>query len=122
MADIHTGNVGSLAEKYKGWFMGSFVDPASPFHNEHVEIKWSQQPKGYVREAKGEGKPKNQFTFGILVYGRIRFTFVTENNKEIILAKEGDYVFEPAPINGPIAVGKGAFTADLQEIACRIVL
>jgi len=44
-----------------------------------------------------------------------------ENKMLSMLAKEGDYVFGPATINGPIAVGKGAFTADLQEVACRIV-
>jgi tRNA-specific 2-thiouridylase len=44
-----------------------------------------------------------------------------ENKMLTMLAKEGDYVFGPATVNGPIAVGKGAFTADLQEIACRIV-
>ena len=44
-----------------------------------------------------------------------------ENKMLSMLAKEGDYVFEPATINGPIAVGKGTFTADLQEVACRIV-
>ncbi|MCX6672385.1 MAG: 7-cyano-7-deazaguanine synthase [Methanothrix sp.] len=44
-----------------------------------------------------------------------------ENKMLTMLAKEGDYVFEPATINGPIAVGKGTFTADLLEVACRIV-
>ncbi|MHB8118584.1 MAG: 7-cyano-7-deazaguanine synthase [Methanothrix sp.] len=44
-----------------------------------------------------------------------------ENKMLTMLAKEGDYVFGPATINGPIAVGKGSFTTDLQEVACRIV-
>ena len=44
-----------------------------------------------------------------------------ENKMLTMLAKEGDYVFEPATINGPIAVGKGTFTAELLEVACRIV-
>jgi tRNA-specific 2-thiouridylase len=44
-----------------------------------------------------------------------------ENKMLSMLAKEGDYVFKPANINGPIAVGKGAFTEDLLEVACRIV-
>jgi tRNA-specific 2-thiouridylase len=44
-----------------------------------------------------------------------------ENKMLTMLAKEGDYVFGPATINGPIAVGKGTFTADLLEVACRIV-
>jgi hypothetical protein len=44
-----------------------------------------------------------------------------ENKMLSMLAKEGDYVFKPANINGPIAVGKGSFDADLLEVACRIV-
>lgn len=46
-----------------------------------------------------------------------------ENENEILatLAKDGDYVFRPATINGPTAVGKGSFTPDYAEIACRIV-
>jgi len=38
-----------------------------------------------------------------------------------LLAKEGDYVFEPVTINGPTAVGKGSFSQDLLEVACQIV-
>ena len=44
-----------------------------------------------------------------------------ENKMLSMLAKEGDYLFGPATINGPIAVGKGSFTENLLEIACRIV-
>ncbi|MFA6373466.1 MAG: 7-cyano-7-deazaguanine synthase [Methanothrix sp.] len=44
-----------------------------------------------------------------------------ENKMLSMLAKDGDYLFGPATINGPIAVGKGAFTADLMEVASRIV-
>ena len=38
-----------------------------------------------------------------------------------LLAKEGDYIFEPATINGPTAVGKGSFSPDLLQVACQIV-
>src|SRR5512137_179094 len=44
-----------------------------------------------------------------------------ENKMLTMLAKEGDYLFGPATINGPIAVGKGTFEPDLLEVACRIV-
>ncbi len=44
-----------------------------------------------------------------------------ENKMLSMLAKEGDYLFGPATINGPIAVGKGSFTEDLLDVACRIV-
>lgn len=45
----------------------------------------------------------------------------SENRMLTMLAKEGDYLFGPATVNGPIAVGKGSFTEDLLEVACRIV-
>jgi tRNA U34 2-thiouridine synthase MnmA/TrmU len=45
----------------------------------------------------------------------------SENKMLTMLAKEGDYLFGPATINGPIAVGKGSFTENLLEVACRIV-
>ncbi|MCK9565295.1 MAG: 7-cyano-7-deazaguanine synthase [Methanothrix sp.] len=44
-----------------------------------------------------------------------------ENKMLTLLAKEGDYLFGPATINGPIAVGMGTFEPDLLEVACRIV-
>jgi hypothetical protein len=44
-----------------------------------------------------------------------------ENKMLTLLAREGDYIFGPATINGPTAVGKGSFSQDLLEVACRIV-
>lgn len=44
-----------------------------------------------------------------------------ENNMLTSLAKDGDYVFGPTTIIGPIAVGKGQFSPDEIDVACRIV-
>jgi len=44
-----------------------------------------------------------------------------ENKMLTMLAKDGDYLFGPATINGPIAVGKGQFSPDEIDVACRIV-
>jgi hypothetical protein len=44
-----------------------------------------------------------------------------ENKMLTLLAKEGDYIFEPVTINGPTAVGKGPFSQKLLEVACQIV-
>lgn len=44
-----------------------------------------------------------------------------ENNMLTSLAKDGDYVFGPATINGPIAIGKGQFSPNIIEVACKIV-
>jgi len=35
-----------------------------------------------------------------------------------MLAKDGDFIFEPLGINGPVAVGKGSFPPDLLDISC----
>jgi tRNA U34 2-thiouridine synthase MnmA/TrmU len=45
----------------------------------------------------------------------------SENSVLSLLAKNGDYLFGPASIKGPVAVGRGAFTSELLEVACRIV-
>lgn len=44
-----------------------------------------------------------------------------ENKMLSMLAKDGDYLFAPANIIGPNAVGKGSFSPDLLHLACRIV-
>lgn len=45
----------------------------------------------------------------------------SENKVLSLLAKKGDFLFGPATIKGPVAVGRGAFTPELLEVACRIV-
>lgn len=44
-----------------------------------------------------------------------------ENRMLTMLAKDGDFLFEPQGINGPVAVGKGSFTPDLLAVSCQIV-
>jgi hypothetical protein len=44
-----------------------------------------------------------------------------ENKMLAMLAKDGDFIFEPLGINGPVAVGKGSFVPDLLDVSCRIV-
>jgi tRNA-uridine 2-sulfurtransferase len=46
-----------------------------------------------------------------------------ENDNKMLttLAKDGDYLFGPTVVKGPVAVGRGLFTLDLIEAACRIV-
>lgn len=44
-----------------------------------------------------------------------------ENKMLTMLAKDGDYLFEPLGINGPVAVGKGSFAPGLLDVSCRIV-
>lgn len=53
----------------------------------------------------------------LLVVGRNE----SENEALSLMAKDGDFLFGPANIKGPVAVGRGAFSPDLLKVACRIV-
>lgn len=44
-----------------------------------------------------------------------------ENQRLLALARDRDYIFEPVSIKGPIAIGRGAFSTELIDAACRIV-
>ena len=37
------------------------------------------------------------------------------------LSKENDYIFRPSYVNGPVAIGRGAFEPDTIELSCKIV-
>lgn len=53
----------------------------------------------------------------LLIVGRNE----NENDKISRMAKDGDFLFGPLSIKGPIALGRGAFSPDLLKTACRIV-
>jgi tRNA U34 2-thiouridine synthase MnmA/TrmU len=44
-----------------------------------------------------------------------------DNKMLTTLTKDGDYLFGPTVVKGPVAVGRGLFTLGLIEAACRIV-
>ena len=44
-----------------------------------------------------------------------------ENEFLTSLAKDGDYLFMPAKVMGPAALGRGSFNDELIRLACRIV-
>lgn len=44
-----------------------------------------------------------------------------ENKQLINLVKENDYLFVPANIKGPTALGRGNFGGDLIKLSCRII-
>ncbi len=53
----------------------------------------------------------------LLIVGR------NENENDVLsqMAKDGDFLFEPKSIKGPVALGRGEFSPDLLRTACRIV-
>jgi hypothetical protein len=92
MKQITSGNFKDIIVKKNGdlWVMGHFVEEDSPFHTKDLEIKWGLHHAG---ESKGSiGTNTKSKTLTILIRGKVSLKF-PEQNREIILEKEGDYVY-----------------------------
>ena len=85
---IIEGNV-SDSEKYKGWFVGHFIEEHTPLKTDKVEIKWIDRPKGEIK--KGLQTEHDAQTIMVLISGKMKIKFPS-NNIEKVLSKEGDYV------------------------------
>lgn len=87
---VGTGN--AVKDGNRGWFVGQFVPPSFGLaHQEAVEIKWDQHPKGDRRQ--GFAQSRGATTISILVSG----SFITrlklpDGMREIILSAPGDYI------------------------------
>ena len=88
---MEQGNLYTKPNGQRGWVMGYFMPESSPYHNEDFELQWAELKKGTKRE---HTKPahKTAKTLSILGRGKHRITF-TETGEEILLEKEGDYVY-----------------------------
>ncbi len=91
MDKLITGNFTEESPSHRGWILGHFMDPDSPFHNEEFEIKWGKHKKGESFEAKEVGSSDQRCTVAILVYGKELLKFASVD-KEVLLEDEGDYV------------------------------
>jgi len=90
MKKIDVGNLDSFqSPESRGWFLGQFIDPSSPFHSDAFEVKWSTHPLGDTKP-RPEGGPTKTITF--LVDGEFKVTF-PESNETYTLSKPGDYVY-----------------------------
>jgi len=74
--------------KNRGWMVGHFAKP--PFSNKDFELKWSKHKKGEKKTKLALNKTAK--TVWILISGKVKIVF-PENNKEIVMEKEGDYCF-----------------------------
>lgn len=90
MNKLEEGNVYTKSNGERGWILGNFIDPSSPFHNEDFEIKWSKIPMG---ERKEDAKAnKTAKTLCLLVYGKFS-VILPEEKRTAVLKEEGDYIF-----------------------------
>jgi cupin superfamily acireductone dioxygenase involved in methionine salvage len=86
----YSGN--AIDEGRGGWFVGQFVAPELGLrHQDTLEVKWGQHPKGECRRAFAHYKSAT--TISILVSG-IFVTWIKlgEQLREVTLSKPGDYI------------------------------
>ena len=92
MNKITNGNFKDNIKKRNGelWVMGHFIDPKSPLHSKDLEIKWALHHPGESQNVTVVNKKSK--TLAILIRGKTSLKF-PDKKKEIILKKEGDYVY-----------------------------
>lgn len=93
MRKIFQGNVEELGKETKGWFFGHFMKEGTPFKTDDFEVKWGKQQKGDMDKVAASNKTAK--TLAVLVRGEFLFRFP---GKEILLEKEGDFVFYDAGV------------------------
>lgn len=87
---FYSGN--AIAEGRRGWFIGQFVqEDAGLRHQDALEVKWGQHPKGERRCSFVQSKSAT--TISILISGTlVTWLKIDEELREIVLAKPGDYI------------------------------
>lgn len=88
--NFYAGNANDDAGQYRGWLLGSFVDPTTHSairKSDAVEIKWGIHPKGDQR--KEWTADDTRTTVLLLVSGRFRLDLTSGCTT---LEKLGDYV------------------------------
>ena len=88
MTQVVFGNAVIEGAKRSGWFIGHFITPSEDLRStEDLEVKWAVHKAG---DSRTEWAVNNQAaTLSILIKGQFRLQF---EDREIILAREGDYV------------------------------
>ena len=86
------GNFNQPGQTKRGWFMGIFMDPTSPFCQAGFELKWGKEAGGTEKPALGTNNTAHTLT--ILIYGDFINEF-PDTNQQFRMQKEGDYVYYP---------------------------
>lgn len=85
---IATGNFNSQVNDYRGWVVGHFLGADSPLKTNDLEVKWGFHKRGESKNVKASNTRAK--SIAILIRGKVRLRF---DDKDIVLAKEGDYCF-----------------------------
>ncbi|MFC1790389.1 hypothetical protein ACFLZP_02825 [Patescibacteria group bacterium] len=94
---IRVGNISSIASQHRGWFLGHFMPKESGLKTGNVEVKWAEHKKGESSERFDISKREKTKTLTFLVRGKYVFYF-PGLKKEVVLEKEGDYIFYGAGV------------------------
>lgn len=73
----------------KGWVVGHFLEAGSFLQSDEVEVKWAIHSKGDIKP--GVVAHVTAKTLGILIRGKCLIRF-PDSDKEVLLAKPGDFV------------------------------
>ncbi|MBN1262855.1 MAG: hypothetical protein JW991_00700 [Candidatus Pacebacteria bacterium] len=92
MKKIITGNLSLEAPNHRGWVVGHFMEKETGLQTGNVEVKWAEHKKGEIAERLEAGKRERTKTLTFLVRGKYVF-FFPDLDREVILDKEGDFVF-----------------------------
>jgi hypothetical protein len=84
---IRTGNADTDTAETRGWLLGHFRPGGDARRSDDVEVKWAVHAQGEQRAAWVEGERRS--TLVLLVSGRFRIELP---GREVVLAKQGDYV------------------------------
>lgn len=84
---IHVGNAETDTSGSRGWLLGHFRPGGDARHSDDVEVKWAVHPQGERRAEWVEGEKRSALV--LLVSGRFRIELP---GREVVLAKQGDYV------------------------------
>lgn len=92
MNKLANGNFKDVIDKRNGnlWVMGHFMEPDSSLQSNDLEIKWGLHHPGESKDSLGTNLQSK--TLAILIRGKISLKF-PDHNQEIVLEKEGDYVY-----------------------------
>lgn len=92
MEKIIKGNLNEEGKSTRGWIFGHFKDPETPFYSNDFEVRWINFKKGESKSKEQLGINEKARTLSILIRGKFFLTFPSLN-KEVLLEKEGDYIF-----------------------------
>jgi hypothetical protein len=88
--DIQQGNAEVDSADFKKWLIGKFIPEDSLLHSDNIEVKWGKHAAGERKDADYRTVFTGR-TLGVLVHGKFMMKF-PEQNREVLLVNEGDYV------------------------------